>query len=327
MSCHLSSWTICRDGGVDHAILVDTQTVQPVRGMHPQTTGQVIDHHPQMRELLPGWTFFGEETGATTTLLVEKLAAQGLALSPTEATLLMLGIYEDTGALSYETTTPRDLRSAAWLLERGANLLLVDKFLHHPLTDEQRALYQQLADHSQPYQFNGRSVIIAMATVAEPVAEISTLAHKLRDLYEPDALFMLVDMGVFIQFVGRSTSDAIDVGKIAIALGGGGHSRAAAAVIRDSSLHAIYETLVYLLQTHVRPPATVSQIMSYGAPQVLSPDDTIAEAADRMRRYGFRGFSGGGERPYRRHAHPPRDRSCGSPRPQPPPRGPLHARG
>ena len=275
---------------VDHAILVDTQTVQPVRGMHSGTTGYVMDHHPQMHELSPGWQFWGEEVGATTTLLVEKLAEQGQALGPAEAALLMLGIYEDTGALSYETTTPRDLRAAAWLLEHGANLFVVDRFLHHPLTDEQRSLYQELADHSHPHEFHGYAVIIATATMDEPVAEISTLAHKLRELYEPDALFLLVAMEGGIQLVARSTSEAIDVGKIAAAFGGGGHARAAAALIRDSTLPGVYDALVYLLDGLVRPPLTVAQIMSYGVPQTLLPTDTIAEAAGRMRRYGFEGF-------------------------------------
>jgi tRNA nucleotidyltransferase (CCA-adding enzyme) len=275
---------------IEHVILVDTQSVQPLRGMHPQATGDIIDHHPLMRDLLPGWTFSGEEVGATTTLMVEKLAEQGLSLSPVEATLLALGIYEDTGSLSYETTTGRDHRSAGWLLEHGANLLVVNRFLHHPLTDEQRQLYQQLADNSQPYQFHGHSVIIAAATVHETVEEISTLAHKLQDLYEPDALFMLVNMGDRIQMVARSTDDAIDVGKIASALGGGGHSRAAAALIRTGNLPATFEALVYLLQSHVRPSATVGQIMSYGSPQTVAPDETIGQAAERMRRYGFEGF-------------------------------------
>jgi tRNA nucleotidyltransferase (CCA-adding enzyme) len=275
---------------IEHIIVVDTQTMQPLRGTHGQATADIIDHHPLMRDLPPGWTFTGEEVGATTTLLVEKLAEQGLSLSPVEATLLALGIYEDTGSLSYETTTPRDCRSAAWLLEHGANLLVVDRFLHHPLTDEQRQLYQQLADNSQPYQFHEHSVIIASASVREPVEEISTLAHKLQDLYEPDALFMLVDMGDRIQVVARSTNDAIDVGQVASALGGGGHSRAAAALIRSGDLAGTFEALVYLLQGLVRPTATVGQIMSYGSPQTLALDDTIGQAAERMRRYGFEGF-------------------------------------
>jgi tRNA nucleotidyltransferase (CCA-adding enzyme) len=276
--------------GIEHMILVDTQSVQPLRGMNPGAAADIIDHHPLMRDLPTGWTFSGEEVGATTTLLVEKLADQRLAVSPVEATLLALGIYEDTGSLSYETTTGRDLHGAAWLLEHGANLRIVNKFLHHPLTDEQRQLYQQLADNSQPYEFDGHPVIIATATVQEAVEEISTLAHKLHDLYEPDALFMLVDMSDRIQMVARSTDEAIDVGKIASALGGGGHSRASAALIRSGNLAGTFEALVYLLQSHVRPTATVGQIMSYGLPQTLAPDVTIGQAAERMRRYGFEGF-------------------------------------
>ena len=117
---------------IDHAILVDTQSAQPLRGMHAKTTWQIIDHHPLMRELAAGWRFSGEEIGATTTLLVEQLATQNRAITAIEATLLTLGIYEDTGSLAYETTTPRDVRAVAWLLERGASLREVDRFLAPP---------------------------------------------------------------------------------------------------------------------------------------------------------------------------------------------------
>jgi tRNA nucleotidyltransferase (CCA-adding enzyme) len=218
------------------------------------------------------------------------MIAKSLTVNPLEATLLLLGIYEDTGSLTYGTTHPRDLRAAAWLLEQGGNLAIVDKFLHHPLTQEQLQLYQQLADNSHPYQFSGHTVIIATASVARPVEEISTLTHKLQDLYEPDALFMLVHMGDAIQLVARSTSDDIDVGKIATAFGGGGHGRAAAGLIREDSLASVFESLVYHLQSAIHPSVTVGQIMSYGVPQTLRPEDSMAAAAERTRRYGFEGF-------------------------------------
>jgi tRNA nucleotidyltransferase (CCA-adding enzyme) len=72
--------------------------------------------------------------------------------------------------------------------------------------------------------------------------------------------------------------------------GGGGHSRAAAALVREGTLGSVFEALVNLLQIHVRPTLTVAQIMSYGVPQTLASTATIAEAAERMRRYGFEGF-------------------------------------
>ena len=78
--------------------------------MSPSTSIQIIDHHPLARELPSGWSFSGEVVGATSTLFVERLAEQSLALAPVEATLLTLGIYEDSGGLVYQTTTPRDPR-------------------------------------------------------------------------------------------------------------------------------------------------------------------------------------------------------------------------
>jgi tRNA nucleotidyltransferase (CCA-adding enzyme) len=109
-------------------VIVDSQGVQSARGVTPKTRVHFIDHHPLARELKPGMTFSGGETGATTTLFVEQIRAKELALTPIEATLLLLGIYEDTGALCYVTTTPRDARATAFLLERGASLAVVNDF-------------------------------------------------------------------------------------------------------------------------------------------------------------------------------------------------------
>ena len=96
-------------------------------------------------------------TGANTTLLVEKLIEHGILVSPLEATLLALGIYEDTGNLTYASTTYRDAAALAWLLEpqRGVNLGEVNEFLHHPITDEQRDLLQTLMERSEYFDVAG----------------------------------------------------------------------------------------------------------------------------------------------------------------------------
>jgi tRNA nucleotidyltransferase (CCA-adding enzyme) len=276
-------------GSIRRVILVDTQTLPHLKGMSRKTKVHIIDHHPLSRELEEGMTYSSDETGANTTILVEQICEANISLSPIEATLLLLGIYEDTGSLSYPTTTPRDLHCAAWLLEQGANLDVVNDFLHHPLTEEQRELYNQLLENSQSLDFAGHSVVIATATVPDYVEEISTLAHRLRDIFDPAALFLLVEMDDHIQFVARSSSEAIDVAQIATRLNGGGHGRAAAALIRGRTLADTRQHLLDLLQEHVKPTVTVGQIMSYGV-HTLSPETTVAEAEEMMRRYGHEGF-------------------------------------
>ncbi|HEX3051078.1 MAG TPA: DHH family phosphoesterase, partial [Aggregatilineaceae bacterium] len=94
-----------RGGPVERVTVVDTQSFSTVRGMHRSTPLHFIDHHPLTRELAENQTFSGELLGATTTLLLEQIHAQQIPLEPLHATLLLLGIYEDTGSLSYGMTT------------------------------------------------------------------------------------------------------------------------------------------------------------------------------------------------------------------------------
>jgi tRNA nucleotidyltransferase (CCA-adding enzyme) len=278
-----------RRGEVERIILVDTQTLVTPKGMTDETAVQIIDHHPLGRELEPTWTYTGEEVGATVTLLVERIVAERLPITPVEATLLALGIYEDTGSLAYPTTTMRDLRCATWLVERGANLAVVSDYLHHPLTEQQLTLYDALLDSAEAIDFSGHTIVVATATAEGYVEEISTLAHKVRDLYDPAGLFLLVDLGEHLQLVARSTTDAVDVGHIAHHFGGGGHVRAAAALIRDAGLEATRQALISFLERHIHPIETVSQIMSHGV-HTLPASATVDEAAEEMLRYGFEGF-------------------------------------
>ncbi len=276
-------------GPIEQVVLVDTQQVQAIRGMTAETLIRIVDHHPRERELPIHYHYWGEAVGATTTLLLEQIIARGIILTPIEATLLVLGIYEDTGGMVYANTTARDLRCAAWLLERGANLEVVNDFLHHPLTPAQQRLLRQLQENAETLDIAGHTIIVATATVDEQVDEISTLAHKLRDFFDPDGLFLIVDLHDRIQLVARSTTALIHVGAIAETFGGGGHTRAAAALIRQQPLAAVRARLLETLHQKVRPPVTVRRIMSWGL-NTLEPETTVAEASQRMRRLGYEGF-------------------------------------
>lgn len=270
-------------------VLVDTQSAPSARGVSASTRIHIVDHHPLARELKKGVTFSGQEAGATTTLLVEEIREKDLPLTAIEATLLLLGIYEDTGSLSFLTTAARDARAAAFLLEHGASLAVVNDFLHHPLTQEQRELYQQLIECIQTVEIAGHSIAIAAAHAATYTEEVSTLAHQLRELYDPSALFVLVQMDEHIQMVARSETAAIDVAAIAEAFGGGGHDKAAAALIHSVDLKQTKAKLLKLLQERVHPLMTVRELMSFGV-HTLEPNATVAQAAEIMHRYGHEGF-------------------------------------
>jgi tRNA nucleotidyltransferase (CCA-adding enzyme) len=274
---------------IEMVTLVDTQSIISVKGMSTKTQVHVLDHHSLREDLPPEWMVTTEEIGATTTLLVEALRDQNGVIGTIPATLLLLGIYEDTGSLTYTRTTARDLNAAAYLLEHGASLDIAADFLNHPLSLEQQALYDRLRQNSETHNIQGQTILVACGDALDMEEELSTLAHKMRDLLDPDALFILVKTRGGVQLIARSTSDDIDVAQVADHFGGGGHERAAASLIKDQDLESVCQELLQILPSYIRPSITVSQIMS-SQPQLLSPDTPAEEAARRMQRYGYEGY-------------------------------------
>ena len=274
---------------IDSVILVDTQALGNVRGLSGHPAVHVIDHH-MGQPPKPGWTYEVEPLGATATLLVERLQGHGLVLTAEEATLLLLGIYEDTGGLTYDTTTARDVRAAAWLLEHGAQLNVARRFLNVALSNAQQQLYDLLLRHLEWVRIEERPIALASA-VARPGFddEISSVAHRLRETLTPDGLFVLVQLGDGVQLVARSSVDEVDAGLVARELGGGGHSRAAAAMIVGGRLPDVARRVRDLLPRAVRPTLRVATVMSHGVLTV--PTTTpVAEVAALMQKHGHEGY-------------------------------------
>lgn len=281
---------------VQRAYLVDTQSLNTIKGMNRATEIRVLDHHDLRLNRPAEWEIDIDQVGACTTLLVEKLQASHTELTAIQATLLLLGIYEDTGSMTYVHTTARDVSAVAWLLEQGASLRIANRFLNSPLSPQQINLYDHLLKNAQSQQMHGQQIIIASADASTMTDEISSVAHKLRDLLAPDAIFLVVQTAAGIRIVARSTSDQINVAEIAAYFGGGGHERAAAALIRcdeqqenEISLETLVSNLRILLNQSILPPITVSELMST-SPTVLSPDTPAEEAAQIMQRYGYEGY-------------------------------------
>jgi tRNA nucleotidyltransferase (CCA-adding enzyme) len=277
--------------------------VNAPRGAHAESELVVIDHHVSPPASAAGETagarlnphlheLWCAPTGANVTLLLEQIIERGIAVAPVQATLFALGIYEDTGNLTYSATTHRDVQVLAWLLDprQGANLAVITEFLNHPTTPAQRALMQLLMEQAETLSIDGHTVLIAAARMPGFTDEISTLAGRLRDFYEPDAVFVLIDLGDLVQITARSTTDELDVGAVARHLGGGGHTRAAAAHLHGVTLEEVRSRVIALAQQVSKRAVTVRSLMSAGMPLTTTPDATIAANAAQMQRFGHEGF-------------------------------------
>jgi len=274
---------------IDTLTLVDTQSYVSIKGIGAETKIQVIDHHPLRKDIPNDWTITLADVGATATILVEVIRERGIMLNTVQATLLLLGIYEDTGSLTYTRTTARDLNAAAFLLEQGADLQIATNFLNQPLSTSQQKLYDKLLQNSEHIHTHGFTIVIVSGDSKDMDEELSSIAHKLRDFLDPDALFMLVTTRGGVQIIARSTCDNIDVAEILKHFGGGGHERAAAGLVKKGNIEMIKKELINILPKFVQPSITVAQIMSH-RPQILTPKTPVKEAAERMRRYGYEGY-------------------------------------
>ncbi len=275
---------------IESVCLVDTQSLTSIKGMVKNLKVQVIDHHPLRSDLPAEWEKTIRETGAAATVFVQAIQEGDLPLTPIEATLLLLGIYEDTGSLMYTRTTAEDIFASGILVERGASLSIVTDYINHPLSMAQQRVYEDLRACSESLIIHGHSMIIAQADATDMEEELSSLAHKLRDLLDPDALFILLTTSGGVQVIARSTNDHIDVSEVlSVFEGGGGHPRAAAVLINNADMDDIYQKLIAILPQYVKPAVRARDIMSKD-PQTLSPETPVEEAAELMSRFGYEGY-------------------------------------
>jgi tRNA nucleotidyltransferase (CCA-adding enzyme) len=274
---------------VSRLILVDVREAERIgafaKVIERGVEVHVFDHHPD-KPGIAGARERIEPVGATVTIFTEIFREKEIVPTPEEATLMMLGLYEDTGNLTFNSTTIRDYQAAAFLLGHGASLNTVAKALVQELSTEQVDLLHQLIRSRKVVRVNGIDISIAHATVDHFVGDLAVLAHKLKDMENLDALIIAVRMGERIFLVGRSRIPEVHVGEILGEFGGGGHSFAAAGTVRDLTLVQILERLPEVLNTHVSRDREVRNLMSTPVKTAAS-DDSIAKVREILTRYSI----------------------------------------
>lgn len=246
----------------------------------------IYDHHPLDEEALRGTVEHVEEVGATTTVLAQLFMERRIAPTAEEATMMMLGLYEDTGNLLFNSTTVRDYQAAAFLLQHGANLHTVSDFLSREMTPEQVDLLNELIKSCRRIIINGIEVAVAHASSEHYVVEVASLAHKLKDIENLNVLVIAVRMEDRIFLVARSRLPEVHVGALLQEFGGGGHAFAASATVRDLTLVQLLDQLDEKLPRHVRSRCMAHHLMSSPV-KTLPSRATVKEARELLTRYNF----------------------------------------
>lgn len=281
---------------ITRLVLVDTQDSDRIGALkscigNPAIEVVVFDHHVEPDPSCTGCSkqSIVESVGATTTLLVEQLRRLHIPVTPFEATVMALGLYEETGSFIFTSTTSRDLEAGAFLVAAGADLNIVAETLHRPLDPDAVALLNDLLEHSEVHYLEGRKVLVATSTVDRCRGEAAGVVHRLAELEGVDAVIVAVMMADRVEVIGRSRRPEVDVGWVAREFGGGGHAVAAAAAVKGRTLAEIKERIVHLLTTHYRPTLLAQDVMTHPV-KTIAVDTSVTEVGQRMTAYGLNVF-------------------------------------
>ncbi|CFX94292.1 Aldolase-type TIM barrel [Syntrophomonas zehnderi OL-4] len=249
----------------------------------------IYDHHPVSADDLKGSLVEIHPTGAATTILVEKIMDRNIPISPFDATILALGIYDDTGSMLFPNTTARDAYAVAHLLSCGANLSVVANFMEKPFSEQQRLVLQKLLETSIHKKVSDLDIVLAIYDGNEFIPGLDLVTYRLLEMENCDAVFVIALMEGKVNVIGRSRSNNLKVNQVLQNMGGRGHDRAASAVIKSRDCQEIMEKILQNVEELIHPLIVAGDIMTSPV-KTLPPTISMEEAGGIMLRYGHTGM-------------------------------------
>ncbi len=279
---------------VKRVIIIDTRfaaRLGPAKAVLGSKNIEIIvyDHHKKSPGNLKATHDYSREVGAATTILVNIIKKKKIYISPLDATLFILGIYEDTGTFTYPGTTSRDLEAASFLMERDANLFMVSKFLNLSLSEDQHRLLEKLIMNCRKININETEIVLSQAKMPKFIEGLSVLTRKLSQIEDVSIVICWAKMKGKIYAVARSSNRNVDVSEILKAVGGGGHPQAASAVINDMDFKDIENKLLSSLRKNIKKPVLARDIMSYPV-RTVKETTSISKIDGILKRYGHSGI-------------------------------------
>src|SRR5919197_2073594 len=241
-----------------------------------------FDHHRDVNPASEAPALVGRD-GSVVTGMLKLLLERGVEISPIHATAFALGIHEDTGSLTYASTTFRDIEALAACVRLGANQELLGRYLRGPLQPDQRNLLRMLSANRAEQMIAGLRVVSAWARIDGYVEDVSTLASRVGEVSDWDVLLLSVEMEGRILLVGRSRTGALAVDEALAQFGGGGHAQAASSFVRAGVAEEVLERALAEVARVARAPLRAREVISRPVHAVPSTNEISATLVECQR--------------------------------------------
>jgi phosphoesterase RecJ-like protein len=206
-----------------------------------------IDHHVSQGSLPGGPRLVAPEAAATAELVFDLASALGWPISPDAARALYVGILTDTGGFRFANTTPRALRVAGALLERGVHPESIYESVYASAPEGRIRLMVEVLETLVVEREHG----LAWVTVPpDALQRHGATADDLDGIVEYPRSIAGVRLALLFRQLAngkvkvsfRSLGD-VDVAELAQRFGGGGHTKAAGASL-EGTLAAAQEQVL-----------------------------------------------------------------------------------
>lgn len=197
---------------------------------YAQKVDLCIDHHPSNSGYAK-YSFVDPSAAATCEIMTELIGLLGVEIDKNIAECLYTGLATDTGCFRFSNTTPKTLRTAAELIDKGADNAKLNKLLFETVS-RGRLEIEKMALETLEYHMGGRVALITLTNDMYEKAGVDE--SETEGIPSIPATIEGVEAGITIRENGPGaykislrTNGALDASNICSMLGGGGHAAAA----------------------------------------------------------------------------------------------------
>lgn len=218
---------ICDSGDLEYSGVADMLD----RWRASASTLVVIDHHATN-------TAYGDvncvvtDAASTTEVITRLLTANGVLVPPAAATCLLYGLVTDTDGFTNPATSPSAVATAAQLMAAGARIGPILRAVYRMKPIDALKLWGRALERLTIHPVWDIATTILLpedfTDCKDGIERSEGLSNFLQTVIPAHAILVLKDDGTgTVRGSLRTQRNDVDVGRLAEALGGGGHRKAA----------------------------------------------------------------------------------------------------
>ena len=241
----------------DLAISVDCATIKMLNGFANYFESAKmkidIDHHGT-NTMYGDINFVNPVAPACAQILITILDYIGMEITKDIGSCILTGIITDTGGFKYSGVTAETFEFVAWLLNKGVN---VSKIYRQVLLVKTKANFELHRIASDRIEFLEDGKIAFTYITEEDEQKVGAQNGDHEGIVEVGRDVEGVEVSIFVRQTDKGckvslrSNDYVNVSDVCLMFGGGGHQKAAGALIQGS-IEQVKEKLLYQVKSYLK---------------------------------------------------------------------------